>query len=82
VNPSLTQGLLALGGEEMSRVLLRVLDEGQNWRRAAEGAGVDLDALLLSERGPEAVFPWEPLVNLAGRRGLEADYRRAMNGEA
>jgi len=82
VNPSLAQGLLALGGEEMSRVLLRVLDEGQNWRRAAEGAGVDLDALLLSERGPEAVFPWEPLVNLAGRRGLEADYRRAMNGEA
>jgi radical SAM superfamily enzyme YgiQ (UPF0313 family) len=82
VTPSLAQGLLALGGVEMFRVLLRVLDEGENWRRAAEAEGVDLEAVLLRERGTETVFPWEPLVSLADRRGLEADYRRAMGGEA
>lgn len=82
VTPSLAQGMLALGGGEMSRVLLRVIDEGENWRRAAGAEGVDLEAVLLRERGTETVFPWEPLVSLADRRGLEADYRRAMGGEA
>jgi radical SAM superfamily enzyme YgiQ (UPF0313 family) len=76
VVPALAQGMLALGGEEMARVLVRALDQGQSWRNAAADEGIDIDALLHQPRTGDTAFPWEPLVNLADRQGLWADYRR------
>jgi radical SAM superfamily enzyme YgiQ (UPF0313 family) len=76
VVPAMAQGMLALGGREMSRVLVRVLDERQSWRNAAAAEDIDLEGLLHRERAADTVFPWEPLVRLTGRRGLQADYQR------
>jgi len=76
VVPALAQGMLALGGEEMSRVLVRALDQRQSWRNAARAEGVDFEKMLYQERAPDTVFPWEPLVTLTGRRGLRADFQR------
>ena len=76
VVPALAQGMLALGGEEMAQVLVRALDQGQSWRNAAAEEGIDIETLLYRTRTENFIFPWEPLVNLVGRRGLWADYRR------
>ncbi len=78
VVPALAQGMMALGGEEMARVLLRALDQGQSWRNAAADEGIDVNRLLHRARARDTAFPWEPLVNLAGRQGLWADYCRAV----
>jgi radical SAM superfamily enzyme YgiQ (UPF0313 family) len=86
VVPALAQGMLAMGGVEMSGVLARVLDQGQSWRNAAVEEGIDVQARLYEARSGDTVFPWEGLVNLAGRRGLWSEYCRTagpdgMGGE-
>lgn len=82
VVPALAQGMLALGGEEMARVLVRAVDQGESWRNAASHEGVDVKKLLYEERPGDTVFPWERLVRLAGREGLWSDYCRAERAGA
>ncbi len=82
VVPALAQGMLALGGEEMGRVLVRAIDQGQSWRNAAADEGIDLEKLLYEKRTADTVFPWESMVNLAGREGLWSDYCRAEQAAA
>lgn len=74
VVPALAQGMLAMGGKEMSGVLSRVLDQGQSWRNAGVEEGIDVQARLYQARSGSTVFPWESLVNLADRGGLWSHY--------
>ncbi|RPJ42321.1 MAG: radical SAM protein [Candidatus Latescibacterota bacterium] len=52
-----TEGILALGGEELEPFLVRLAD-GERWDRAARAAGLDLGATLFAERPPDERVAW------------------------
>ncbi|MFH1681640.1 MAG: radical SAM protein [Candidatus Eisenbacteria bacterium] len=74
-----TEGILALGGEELAPLLVRLAD-GERWDRAARGAGLDLDRLLFDERPPGEKAPWEGTVPSEREKRIRREWERASAG--
>jgi hypothetical protein len=66
-----TEGILALGGEELGGFLIR-LSEGERWDRAARASALPLESTLFADRDPAENVPWDGLryerLNASNRR--------------
>jgi len=71
------QGLFSRGDRRVSKAIEGML-RTQDWRRAAEAAGVKEDFYLFRERGFEEILPWD-FIDLGVKKDrLWAEYQEAL----
>ncbi|AJF07285.1 radical SAM protein [Geoalkalibacter subterraneus] len=71
------QAFLARADRRAAEVI-RLLAQGKNLKAACREQGLDPDAVVIRERDPHEVFPWEIIDNRVRREYLLQEYRRAL----
>jgi radical SAM superfamily enzyme YgiQ (UPF0313 family) len=79
---SYLQAILARGDRHAAELLLLALAHGGDWRRAFRGWARNPEFYATRERPLSERFPWDHFAVGTTRARLEAEYRRAMAGEA
>jgi radical SAM family uncharacterized protein len=90
---SILEGILARGGRDCGKLLLAAWKKGckfdgwsehldlSKWNAAIEEAGISTAQICFRERPLDEVLPWDHIDSGVKRAYLEAEYRRALEGD-
>jgi len=71
------QGLLSRGDRRVLPLLSK-MRPGEDWRKAAAAAGVDIDFYIFRERDTDEILPWDFIDMGVAREQLWREYREAV----
>ncbi len=72
------QAMLARGDRRVGEVLLRLSDQGGNWRQVCKQTGLDPDFYAARTRDQEESLPWEIVDHGISRSYLWHEYQQAL----
>jgi radical SAM superfamily enzyme YgiQ (UPF0313 family) len=72
------EGVLARGGRELSRALIKTSIEGLPWKAALKRSGIDYESAVRREYGAHEVFPWDLVEVGPARHTLLRSYEASL----
>lgn len=90
---SIIEGLLARGDREVSKVIMKVYEDGgiydawgeyfnyDRWLNALDECGIDLDFYTTRQRSLDEIFPWDFINTGVTKEFLKREWNNAMEGK-
>ena len=75
------QALLSLGDRRIAPAIEAAERNGQNWRAAVEGAGVDGDFYIFRDRSRDEVLPWDIIDGGMKKSFFQSEFDKALRAE-